>query len=61
MGIILMEDLDGMISECWLFLVCKTLINYNGKCVTCMSDSESQASLSQISLISRKKKHSLQK
>ena len=56
-----MEDLDGMISKCWLFLVCKTLINYNGKCVTCMSDSESQASLSQISLISRKKKHSLQK
>ena len=41
-----MEDLDGMISEFWPFLVLKTLINSDGKCVTCMSDSESQAPLS---------------
>ena len=34
----------------------KTLINSNRKCVTCKSDSESQASLSQFSLISLKKK-----
>ena len=50
-----MEDLDGMIIECWPKYA-KTLINSDGKWVTCMSDSESQASLSQISLISRKKK-----
>ena len=54
-----MEDLDG-ISECWPFLVCKKKnTNSGGKCVTCMS--EAKAPLSQISLISRKRKLSLQK
>ena len=31
-----MEDLDGMISECCPFLYAKTLINADGKCVTCI-------------------------
>ena len=34
----------------------KPLINLDEKCVTCISDNESQASLSQFAIVSRKKK-----